>query len=110
NESSSAKYHWWKIKGEVSIPAKPEREWRDLLQEIIDATCKGDKLKAKRSLNGIIANANGKVRNNRTLEAVYSMALQRFANRGGSDNDVSLAIAHPLFKDFIVARVYALFE
>ncbi|WP_321326723.1 ImmA/IrrE family metallo-endopeptidase [uncultured Parasphingorhabdus sp.] len=110
NNSYSAEYHWWKIEEKVSVPIKPEREWRDILQEIIDATCHGDSLKAKQSINGIIANANSKVRENRSIEALYAMALQRFANRSGCDSDVSRAVAHPLFKDFIVAKVYSLFE
>ncbi len=78
--------------------------WRELLDEIVkDIGLTGEEAKQlKKSINGVIAYANGSIRGElRSSEAVYSACLQRFDSK-----PEMLAFAeHPLFTDFLLKKI-----
>jgi hypothetical protein len=99
---------WWSFNDDVDIPQKIDnREWRDILDGIIDdiKMPENQKISFKRSLNGVIAAVNSRVRGrDRTLRSLYSACLQRLFPR----KEYSSLVKHSDFKIFLWKRSYDL--
>ncbi|MFH0959521.1 MAG: ImmA/IrrE family metallo-endopeptidase [Pseudomonadota bacterium] len=98
-------YYWWVLDKSVSIPKSAElADWRELLKEIISEIgipTSGQK-KFIQSLNGVIANANGSVRDgNRTQESLYSAILQRIHGK----TELKKFANHHKFDSFIYSKI-----
>ena len=100
-------YYWWHWVGKSALPeSEGSFEWRALLNDMVDRLkipeVKAKKLKA--SINGTIAFANGSIKQDRTVEAVYDTCLQRFYARPQSDAHLRALISLPEFKQFLSLR------
>ncbi|TXL69424.1 ImmA/IrrE family metallo-endopeptidase [Vineibacter terrae] len=106
----SSRFFWWNFAHSIPLPRSTRGEdWRTLLNTIVsDAGYDGDRAAAlKRSVNGTIAYANGRSQGaDRNQEAVYAACLQRFQ----SNTEMEKIRAHRLFKQFLGARIRALFD
>jgi Zn-dependent peptidase ImmA (M78 family) len=100
-------FYWWQFTGDVPLPTGANGDWRELLEEILtQSRVPPDQIaKFKSSLNGIIAGANGQIRENRTIESIYEACLQRLHSRAPEISLLRRVIAHPKFSIFLVAKV-----
>ncbi len=105
--NSAAVYHWWKVAEEVDFPPVPERPWRDILDDIINSLELVNEKKARQSVNGIISAANSFTKGSRSHAVIYAACLHKLKNRSHDSSDVSAILVHPLFEQFLVARVSA---
>jgi Zn-dependent peptidase ImmA (M78 family) len=102
-QPNSITYHWWKISDEINITTEDTREWRDILDEITkDINPKEGATQFKKSINGIIAFANGKVKRqtNYNLNAVIAACISRLRREG-----LESFTNHPDFESFIKIKV-----
>ena len=100
--------HWWVLPNEIHFDINDDREWRDILTNIVsDIGVDASQVqKFKLSVNGVVAYANGvcKRSNQYTVDSVVSASIQRFKDREGYDSFVS----HPDFIAFLVKRAEGL--
>lgn len=108
NIASEGSYLWWRVADQTAVPPQPAEDWRTILTRIIYSVRSPDKLKTTQSVNGIISAANSSVRENRTLEKVYSACLQRVQHREDTNPYVTAVLAHPEFMRYVIAKVYTL--
>ena len=107
-EIESRHYVWWAFPSNMPMPStEGTREWRDVLDEIVDDILPWDAKQFKASINGIIAGANSSMRNDRKPGAIYSACLQRLYSNAARDGDVAALVNHRLFEEFIKTRVEA---
>lgn len=96
--------HWWKFSSALVIDPADQRPWREILNEILSDlyTDPDDIIKAKRSINGIIAASNGsmKGKKNYTVEGLSSIFSLKFKQH----DEWSLIENHRLFPAFIHQR------
>lgn len=102
--------HWWALPEKIELEQSDAGDWRYLLNKIIlDLGCSaeaGDQL--KRSINGVIAYANGsaKQQGNHNAETVVAAAIQRLSGR----EQYEQFIAHPLCRAFLTKKAQELTE
>ncbi len=103
-------YHWWKFTGAVPRSSGACAEWREILQQILDdlSISEDKKQHFKQSVNGVIANANGRFRSERSLEKLYEACLQRMYSVARENDNYREFINHNRFEEFLNARVQAL--
>lgn len=102
-QANSITYHWWKISDEVDIATEDKREWREILDEIVnDIKPVEGASQFKKSINAIIAHANGKVKreSNYSVNSVISACISRL-RRDGLENFTN----HGDFDSFIKIKV-----
>lgn len=103
-------YYWWAFNDNISIPESTViGDWRMLLGDIVVeiGIPLSKRKRFKQSLNGIIAYANGKVRGkDRTLESLYSAALQRIHEH----SEFKKLIQHQKFESFIYSKIISLLD
>jgi hypothetical protein len=107
----TSQYCWWQFKGDVGLPAaNSNQDWRALLDSIIDdIKISADNIpKFKMKVNGIIAYANGNTKENRTRSRVLEASLQRLHSNAPNDRFIRRMLDHPLFREFLDARVCGL--
>lgn len=103
---SDGYYHWWKLKDTLALPnAEPDDDWRLLLKQILNDIPFCDQKKLSSSIHGILAAANGSIRDNRSTERIYAVCLNRLEGRSNDANGIQQLIDHYLFNRFLVARV-----
>jgi Zn-dependent peptidase ImmA (M78 family) len=101
--SNSITYHWWKISDEVDIATEDKREWREILDDIAkDINPTEGVAQFKKSINGIIAHANGKVKrhSNYNVNTVISACISRLRREG-----LESFTNHTDFESFIKIKV-----
>jgi Zn-dependent peptidase ImmA (M78 family) len=104
-------YHWWRFPTEVSIVDSDPRDWRTLLDDIINEAGPLDTglAKTRHIINSVIASAHGSVINNRALpyteESIIAACIQRTLNR----EDLTPYYKHPDFKLVIKKRAAELY-
>jgi hypothetical protein len=89
--------------------ADPTKDWRSLLNSIIDDMKIADVGNFKMRLNGIIASANGHIRENRTKSRIFEASMQRLESNAANDPLIQRMLEHPKFRDFLYARICSLF-
>jgi hypothetical protein len=96
--------HWWKLPAEIVLAADDNRSWRELLHLIlVDIGTPQDKLvHAARSINGVIAAANGaaKLKGITSQAGIVAVCVQRMRDR----NEFADFVSHPMFDTFISKR------
>ncbi|WP_277969585.1 ImmA/IrrE family metallo-endopeptidase [Sphingomonas echinoides] len=103
---SDGYYHWWQLKDALPLPDIEEGDdWRLLLQQILDDIPLFDPNKLRSSIHGVIAAANGSVRENRSTERIYAVCLNRLEGRANDASGIQQVIKHALFSRFLVAKV-----
>ncbi len=102
--------HWWRLPQKFSIAITDERDWRSILDSIVAdiAIAQDDQVRFKASVNGVVANANGKVRQqgDYSVDAVVAACMQRFHGR----SEFSAFVAHSAFQAFIQGKARSLVE
>jgi Zn-dependent peptidase ImmA (M78 family) len=96
-------YHWWLLSAEIDIKTDDNRTWRVILDKITDdIKPKEGSEKFKKSINGIIANANGKLirQGNHSVKTLISSAINRL--KRPELNDFT---SHPDFEKFVKIKV-----
>lgn len=107
-QANSICYHWWKISDEIDISTKDNREWREILNQIaIDINPTEGVEQFKKSINGIVAYANGKVKlqGNYNINSVISACIYRLRR-----SELDSFTNHPDFEDFVKIKVQDLFN
>ena len=107
-QTDSTSYHWWKISEEVEISTKDDREWREILNGIVNDINPAEGVeKFKKSINGIVAFANGKIKRqgDYSINKIVAACINRL-RREGLDNFTN----HPDFESFIKAKAIDLFN
>ncbi len=108
-QTNSCCYHWWKISDEVEVSSEDKREWREILDKIVNDINPSLEGAAyyKKSINGIIAHANGivKLRGNHNINSVTSACINRLRRPELQD-----LTTHPDFEIFVKAKVADLFN
>ncbi len=104
-------YVWWEFRADIAVPIiQTDREWRDILNDIITDLSPPEDLKFKATLNGIIAHANGCVRENRTAGAILDACLQRLYSNAVENFYIEKFLAHDLFDEFMAVRIQSLLK
>lgn len=107
-QSNSVSYHWWKISDEVEISTEDIREWRDILNGIVhDINPPEGVEQFKKSINGIIAHANGitKRQGDYSTNSVISAYISRLRRE-----ELIRFTSHPDFESFVKAKVVDFFN
>ncbi len=107
-KTNSLNYHWWKISDEVEISTEDNREWREILNSIAnDINPPEGVVQFKKSINGIVAHANGKVKmqGEYSVKTVISACISRLRRDG-----LVRFTSHPDFESFVKAKVVELFN
>lgn len=100
--------HWWKLPQRLSIQDVDDRDWRAILDDIVDDLALGDEEeeKFKKSVNGVAAYANSVAKRSEdySIATLVAACIQRFKGRPEFD-----AFArHPAFDAFIAKKAEAL--
>ncbi len=99
-------YVWWEFRADIPVPViQTDREWRDILNDIIIELSPPDVHKFKASLNGIIAHANGRIKENRTGGAILNACLQRLHSNAMQNSYINRFLAHERFEEFMAVRI-----
>lgn len=107
--SGKERYVWIELPEEIEIDSNGNRDWRVVLDEIIDdvANSKEEGIKYKQRLNGVMGFANGAAKrgtfNEKTL---CSVCTQRLAG----NNSLKPVTNHPKFQEYLAAKVRDLIE
>lgn len=105
----NSSYHWWQLSSKVKIETNEDnRTWREVLDSIVnDLDLDIDPQKFKSSINGIIAYANGKAKQegDYSIDSVISIAIYRLRRENLED-----FVTHKDFELFILKKVTAMFE
>ena len=103
-------YHWWSFTGSADQIAAPVEDWRSVLDEIVSdlPIPESNHRQFKMRVNGVIANANGSVRQARSVESVYEACLQRLYSNAREDELYKMLVESRKFKLFLSSRVHAL--
>lgn len=100
--------HWWTLPQRISVADADHRDWRTILDEIVDdlAMADEDEQQFKKSVNGVIAYANGVAKRSEdySVATVMAACIQRFKDREGFDDFVR----HPAFEAFVAKKAAAL--
>jgi Zn-dependent peptidase ImmA (M78 family) len=99
-------YHWWKLSSKVNIQSNgDDRAWQDILNGIVSDLKIDDPKRFKQSINGIIANANGKIKDegNYNVETVSAAAIYRFRR-----DELTHFTAHKDFQSYVLKKVEAM--
>lgn len=96
-------YCWWEFDCDADIPkCDDDREWREILDEIVTDLGIEEAEKYKSSLNGCIAYANGTVKGEaRKKEALYAACMQRLHSKPVFRD----LIEHSVFVNFMLKRI-----
>ena len=108
--AGSSCLHWWRLVDEVALfPTKDSREWRDILNEILDdlENLYSDRHHVQQSINGVIGATNSRMRANAPEELLAAL-MQRFDSKIVEGGIFLELPHHPKFRDFLVQRVGAL--
>jgi hypothetical protein len=105
-------FYWWNLNvSETKIDNVPTESWRELLDIILsDIAIVGDVAAFRRSLNGVVAAANGGLAYNRNPNGIRNACAQRLHIRANEDARYAALISHPRFADFLTARAISFFE
>lgn len=100
--------HWWKLPQRISIRDADDRDWRTILDEIVDdlGLAEEDERGFKSSVNGVVAYANSVAKRSAdySVSTVMAACIQRFKDR----EDLKNFTRHPAFESFIVKKAEAL--
>jgi len=100
--------HWWKLPQRISIRDADGRDWRTILDEIVDdlGLADEDEQSFKNSVNGVVAYANSVAKRSTdySVATVMAACIQRFKDRA----DFKAFARHPAFETFIVKKAEAL--
>ncbi len=105
----SERYLWVELPAEVNLDATSNRDWRAVLNEILDDVPGGadEKTKYKQQLNGVFGYANGVVRRgNYNERSLCSACIQRLAG----NERLRPITSHPKFPEFLASKVQDLIE
>ena len=102
--SGDRQLHWWKLPAKLQLLIDDERNWRDILDNILRhiGIPSSQLAKKKSSINGVVAYANGAAKQSGpySVDAVVSACIQRFKDRP----EYSDFVEHPDFQTFIVKK------
>jgi Zn-dependent peptidase ImmA (M78 family) len=103
----STRHVWWEFDSLRALPdVADQREWREILDGIVHDLDPVRQGTTKRSLNAVVAVANGMIKTRRSPEAVYAAAVQYVANR----SDLRWIVEHRDFNAYLVKRIVEFFS
>jgi hypothetical protein len=108
--AGSACLYWWRLPHEVAlIQPDDTRDWRAILQDILDDLIDFDidKSSVRQSINGVIGATNSRRRDGSSEELLAAL-VQRFDSKGAEGGIYSELCSHRRFRDFLIRRVEAL--
>lgn len=107
-EYAGREVHWWRLPQRISVNDADDRDWRTILDEIVDdlALADEDKQRFKNSVSGVVAFANGVAKRSAdySVATVVAACLQRFKDRP----EFRAFARHPSFEAFIVKKAEGL--
>ena len=108
--SGTIEYHWWKLSSKITLSTNhnDKRTWREILDNIIeDIAPEGDDKKFKSSINGIVAHANGKIKQEKdySIDTVVSAVIYRLRRE-----DMKDFTSHRDFEIFVTRKVESMFN
>jgi len=106
--AGSTHYHWWKLSTKIEINVDGAETWREILDKIVQTIqppMGNDTF--KKSINGIIAHANGKCKGEEdySIDSVVSACIYRLRR-----SDLKDLVSHPDFEKFVKVRVLDFFK
>jgi Zn-dependent peptidase ImmA (M78 family) len=100
--------HWWRLPQRISVRDADGRDWRTILDEIVDdlGLADEDEQRFKNSVNGVVAYANSVAKRSAdySVATVMAACIQRFKDRA----EFKAFARHPAFEAFIVKKAEAL--
>jgi Zn-dependent peptidase ImmA (M78 family) len=108
HDGGFVKYHWWKFKEAMEIVDEDERPWREILNEMANDLDPAEGVADfKKSINGIVANANSNAKreDNYSLETLVAACVHRLRRP-----DLESFVNHKSFMNFVSARARAFFN
>lgn len=110
NSKSAIKYYWFKLSANVEIHGKEndDRTWKELFDKIVsDIKPMEEQKNFKFSVNGIIAAANGKVKqeSDYSYSSVLSAVLYRLRRP-----ELKEFVSHEDFETFVIKKVKSMLE
>lgn len=101
-------FHWWQPNEElIPTTSQDNREWREILDDMLSDLSTHDKDKYKKSISDIIGTVNSKLKRENTyeIESLFAACCQRFdhADHYRLTND-------PLFTEFLSKRLKELID
>lgn len=98
-------YNWVKLPLTIPLPSQDSSsDWREIIELLLsDIGCDNNqKIKYKQQINGVFGYANGVVkRGEYDKEILYSACIQRFSSK----SYLNKIIEHPLFHDYLTAKI-----
>lgn len=108
-KSRNVTYHWFDLNAKVFIEINDTREWRQVLHEIASDIQPIEGVeKFKKSVNGIVSFANGRLKMNQSeysVDSLITACLYRFERNG-----FEKFVAHSDFKSFVKLRAQDFFK
>lgn len=102
--------HWWRLPIGEEVDESNLRTWKEILNSIVCSLGlpEADQKKLKSSISGVIAYANGAVKQtgNHTVSEVVAACIQKFHGRP----EYGAVCKHPEFRTFISAKARQLVE
>lgn len=111
-EYNGRMHYWWRFEIAFDdVSAWPDGNWRELLNRITDGfgIDEADLKKFRMSLNGLIASANGGLKDNRSILSVYDACINRIRGAARHNYLIKRLVKHPEFENFLKMRVQAFF-
>lgn len=108
NRVGSICYHWWQISTEIDILLEDNRTWREILNQIAkDINPSEGEEQFKKSINGIVAHAHGKIKlhGNYNINSVISACIYRLRR-----TELNSFTSHPDFEAFVKMKVEDMFN
>lgn len=105
--TDNEQYFWIKVPNKISLVEYEECNWRDTLNIIVE-DLNIDKTTFIPRLNGVLGFANGYIKKSDSFnkEELFSLCLQRFANRDGFE----AFTVHELFSRFLSFKINDLYN
>lgn len=104
NDTSA--YYWWKMREEVEAPEEPAARWREILDRILTTIPVERRGLTRSRVNAVIGYAIGQLPKGTAVEQLYRRGLEASQNRSDRDKCLAAVIAHPEFKEYVLARAY----
>ncbi len=100
------RYYWWKLRDTVNAPSDPMQPWREILERMLRVVPFEHRVRTQNRVNAVIGVAIGKAPKGAPVDEIYRHGLEASQNRADRDQWLAAVIAHPDYKDYVLARAY----
>lgn len=103
---NSSSIRIWKELERMNTPNSPDRDWRTILNEMLNCIPIERRDVAQSRVNAILGYPIGQHPPGTAPEVIYKSVVKAFENRTDRDTDVTTLRSHSLFDDYVLARIY----